>query len=92
MICPSEAITDGHGRLQKRFKPKEMPVARVENDLCSGCGLCSSICPFDCIEIIKQEGATDRFGVATVKVARCVACRLCKSMCIKEAINMGERK
>jgi Pyruvate/2-oxoacid:ferredoxin oxidoreductase delta subunit len=62
-------------------------VATVDETYCSGCEFCVSICPFDCIEMLRDESSETTFPVARVERPKdCVGCRLCVSVCQKESI------
>jgi heterodisulfide reductase subunit A len=62
--------------------------AVVSEDLCSGCRLCESVCPFVAVEMKteKVEG-TQRFRAEVVE-AMCQGCGLCVSTCPTKAIKM----
>jgi heterodisulfide reductase subunit A len=62
--------------------------AVVDEDLCSGCRLCESICPFLAIEMNSEivEGASKLR--AEVVEAMCQGCGLCVSACPTKAIKM----
>lgn len=52
-------------------------VATVDEDLCSGCGLCISLCPYDARELeVKDEKRT-----ATVNEVKCEGCGCCVVGC-----------
>jgi 2-oxoacid:acceptor oxidoreductase delta subunit (pyruvate/2-ketoisovalerate family) len=53
----------------------------VHEDLCSGCNICVSLCPYDAIE--KNEK-----GVAQVAENLCKGCGICISRCPENAITM----
>jgi len=55
-------------------------VAKVDMDLCSGCGVCAEACPADAITVWD--------GKAQVDVEACVECGLCVSECPTEAIHL----
>jgi ferredoxin len=55
-------------------------VARVDPDLCSGCGICGPTCPF---EALSLEG-----GYSRVSVERCMGCGICTSHCPSRAIDL----
>jgi heterodisulfide reductase subunit A len=62
--------------------------AVIDKDLCSGCRLCESVCPFIAIEI-KTETVEDAEKVrAEVVEAMCQGCGLCVSACPTKAIKM----
>lgn len=60
-------------------------LAVVNEDLCSGCGLCASVCPFDAIEI-KEEGGR---RIAKVNVIRCKGCGACAATCPSGAMQQN---
>jgi len=63
---------------------KEPIVARVNEDLCSGCRVCVSVCPFDAIKM--EEKGEGKF-VARVEEVLCKGCGLCASSCPTAAIT-----
>lgn len=52
-------------------------VAFVDEDLCSGCGLCISLCPYDARELELVEGKK----IAKVKEILCEGCGSCIAGC-----------
>jgi heterodisulfide reductase subunit A len=62
--------------------------AVVDEDLCSGCRFCESVCPFHAIEIEAEsvEGA-EKFRVQ-FREAMCQGCGLCVASCPAGAIKM----
>ncbi len=52
-------------------------VATVDEDLCSGCGLCISLCPYDAREMEVQEGKK----IAQVNEVKCEGCGSCVAGC-----------
>jgi heterodisulfide reductase subunit A len=56
----------------------------VNTDECVGCGICSSLCPFQAIRINK----TDKGSRAEVIVAACKGCGTCGASCPEKAITM----
>ena len=60
---------------------REPQVALVDAELCTGCGYCSSVCPYDAIAI------DDRKKVATVNEAICEGCGACAAACPSGAIQ-----
>ena len=58
-------------------------IARVNEDICSGCGICASVCPYDAISIKVIDG--DRR--AHVEEALCMGCGTCNAACPSGAIQ-----
>ncbi len=53
----------------------EPTIAGVNEDLCSGCGICVSVCPYNARELDKEE------MVVKVTEALCQGCGSCSSAC-----------
>lgn len=47
-------------------------------EVCTGCGLCSQVCPQKCITMVPDE---EGFLVPQIDVAVCINCGLCKKKC-----------
>ncbi len=56
-------------------------TAKVEPDMCVGCGLCVEGCPFGAIEL--------KLGKAVVNAALCKGCGLCNASCRSGAIQQS---
>jgi ferredoxin len=67
--------------------------ARVEADLCTGCGRCAKACPFGAVSMgagmAGSRGAAR--GLAVVDHQRCYGCGLCELACAKGAIALAQR-
>jgi heterodisulfide reductase subunit A len=65
----------------------DAPIASVDEELCSGCGLCEKICPYGAIEMITeiQDGKNKR--VSKVLEGVCKGCGSCVSTCPSGAIE-----
>jgi len=62
--------------------------AVVNKDLCSGCRICESICPFIAIEMeTKNVNSEEKLGAKVIE-AMCQGCGLCVSACPTGAIKM----
>jgi H+/Na+-translocating ferredoxin:NAD+ oxidoreductase subunit B len=57
-------------------------VNRVDDDLCTGCGLCIDACQF---------GALSVNGVASVNRTKCVGCGVCVNACLDKALILERR-
>lgn len=87
--CPANCIFDELGRPRLRLKPRERPVAFVNESSCSGCGSCADVCPFTCIEMLPDGVQASPFVARVVRQKECVACRLCVTVCSdKEAVAL----
>lgn len=67
---------------KKEYTP-EAVVANVDEDVCSECGICVSICAYDAPELIDVKGAT----VSRVNTALCKGCGACGMACPSGAIQ-----
>jgi heterodisulfide reductase subunit A len=64
--------------------------AAVNKDLCSGCRICESICPFKAIEMKPDTGKDNENFRAEVIEAVCQGCGLCSSACPTSAIEIQQ--
>jgi heterodisulfide reductase subunit A len=64
--------------------------AVVDKDLCSGCRVCESLCPFMAIEMKKKGMAETEELEAEVIEAMCQGCGLCSAACPTGAIKMQQ--
>ena len=63
----------------------EPMTASVDEDLCSGCGICEEVCPYNAIEIKEIKGGKRK---AEIHEALCNCCGLCGAACPSGAITM----
>jgi heterodisulfide reductase subunit A len=59
-------------------------VAKVNEDLCSGCRICESACDYNAIHVEKVGNR----GVAKVAAGLCRGCGICSSACPMDAVTM----
>ncbi|MHB8757627.1 MAG: 4Fe-4S binding protein [Bacillota bacterium] len=59
-------------------------VARVEPELCAGCGQCVEVCRFGALR--------DAGGVMAVDARACYGCGLCRARCPSGAVGLVERE
>lgn len=64
--------------------------AVVEKDLCSGCRVCESLCPFLAIEMKNESGDDAEKVRAEVIEAVCQGCGLCSAACPTGAIRIQQ--
>ena len=58
--------------------------AQVDQDLCTGCGVCEERCQMDAIEIIDD--------ISTIDLDRCIGCGVCVPTCPEDAIELIEKE
>jgi len=72
--------------LSKETLEMEGIIANVDEDLCSGCRICESLCPYSAIEM-KEQAEEKR--VAHVIEALCKGCGVCGTACPTKALKLG---
>ena len=71
--------------LSKKAMEMEGSIASVDQDLCSGCKICESLCAYNAIEMQQKSEKP----VAHVLEALCKGCGVCGSSCPTKAITLG---
>jgi heterodisulfide reductase subunit A-like polyferredoxin len=56
-------------------------VTEVDEDLCIGCGDCSTFCQFGALEVED--------GINTVNYGKCMGCGVCSSKCDQGALSLA---
>jgi len=83
--------------LAKDFLETPAVVSVVDEEICSGCGMCVEMCPVEAIELTEEPVPVVTYGVLTVvgetkKVAKvgdgCIGCGSCASYCPSSAISL----
>jgi len=69
--------------LSKKELEAEPLISCVDEDLCSGCSTCISICPYTAIELVKE----DEKSHAKVNEALCMGCGACVVSCPSGAMQ-----
>lgn len=64
-----------------RVKMSQKWVPSVRQDRCHACGLCGSICPYGCLDLLDGSGAL-------VRAEACTSEEYCISACPEGAIHM----
>jgi NADPH-dependent glutamate synthase beta subunit-like oxidoreductase/ActR/RegA family two-component response regulator len=62
----------------------EIPQITLNQDLCSGCGVCVAVCPYDALKLAPAEDGR----MAVMDTIRCKRCGLCVSTCPSGAISI----
>jgi heterodisulfide reductase subunit A len=73
--------------LSKPTLQAEPNVAFVDEELCSGCGMCLSICPYNAIERVEEEINGKPMVHAKINEGLCQGCGACASTCPSKAIQ-----
>jgi heterodisulfide reductase subunit A len=71
--------------LSKKTLETEGIIAKVNEDLCSGCKVCEHLCPYGAVEMKDNNGKP----VAHVIEAMCKGCGACGTACPTKAILLG---
>jgi heterodisulfide reductase subunit A len=71
--------------LSKKTLEMEGIIANVDEDLCSSCRICESLCPYSAIEMREKDGKLK----AHVIEALCKGCGVCGTACPTKAITLG---
>ncbi len=69
------------GRIQMQELALEPVRASVIEELCSGCRICNTMCPFNAIDFIEERNVTE------INAALCQGCGTCVSACPSSAIT-----
>ena len=79
------AASKAAGPLRMGYVKPEAITSSVNEDICSGCGTCVSLCPFGAMELVSKDGKR----VAQAIVAQCKGCGVCGATCPSGAITMN---
>jgi heterodisulfide reductase subunit A len=69
------------GMITKGTVEIEPVVASINEDMCSGCRICNTLCPFNAIEFLSDK------GVSYINEALCKGCGTCVAACPAQAIT-----
>ncbi len=62
-----------------------MAIKKLDQELCTGCGICVAVCPEDVLYIDKETRK------ATIKYPEdCVGCWVCESFCPCDCIDVSK--
>jgi len=79
------AASKAAGPLRTGYVKPEAITSSVDEEICSGCGMCVTVCPFGAMELVSKEGKR----VAQTTVAQCKGCGVCGATCPSGAITMN---
>ena len=65
----------------------DAPIAKVNEELCSGCGVCEKICPYGAIELTSEIVGNETKRLSRVLEGVCKGCGSCVSACPSGAIE-----
>ena len=66
-----------------------MAKATVNEDICKGCGLCTTACPRKIMQLNKERLNKNGFYIAHVTdPSKCTGCAMCAVMCPDIAITV----
>ena len=66
--------------------PKQL--ALLDEDLCTGCEGCVSVCPVDCIDTLPGPRHAQVMQLCTIDLPRCIGGTLCAQVCPWDCITM----
>ncbi|MDI6916644.1 MAG: CoB--CoM heterodisulfide reductase iron-sulfur subunit A family protein [Thermoplasmatales archaeon] len=73
--------------ISKKEYIAEAIIAAVNEDLCSGCGVCVSVCPYDAIELVTETKDGNEIRISKITEAFCKGCGSCAAVCPSGAIQ-----
>jgi len=59
-------------------------ISEVNQEMCSGCGICVPLCPYGAIELAEYNGKVR----AKINEAKCKGCGVCAAACPSKAISL----
>ncbi len=72
---------------KKKKLPKQLAI--LDEDLCTGCDACVTVCPVDCIDKISDPRTPGySMGLCTIDLPVCIGCKLCAQVCPWDVITM----
>ncbi len=70
--------------LMSRGYAESVPyIAEVNEDVCSGCGVCEPLCAYNAISIVEKNGGK----LASIDAAKCKGCGACAAGCPSAAMD-----
>jgi heterodisulfide reductase subunit A len=87
--------------LAKNFLETPGIVSVVDEEICSGCGVCVELCPVEAIELVDEPVSAVTYGIMTVTGGKrvyaritegCIGCGSCASLCPSSAMSLKNFK
>ena len=73
--------------MARKKHPKQLAI--LDEDLCTGCNACVTVCPVDCIDKIPDRDHPGyAMGICTIDLKVCIGCKLCAQICPWDVITM----
>lgn len=85
--CPQRVKFSSVRGILKDMVLKEgyTPPVSINEDMCSGCGICAALCPYEAMEFRMEDGNR---VVHLVNAASCRGCGVCGAACPSGAISI----
>ena len=64
----------------------EIPPIEVNQDICSGCGICVAVCSYDAAKLVKSSNGL----VSVIDDIKCKRCGVCSAACPIDAITIKQ--
>lgn len=75
--------------IREGYSPPK-PSAQVDQDVCSGCAVCTRACPYEAVERITISVDGQERQVASVDETLCLRCGICVAACPSGAMSLEE--
>ncbi len=83
----TDILTDARADLIELGFDAEGTIAKIDEDLCSVCHICESVCKYDALSVKKDKDGNEKMVVDKIE---CRGCGLCVAACPSGAISQKE--
>jgi coenzyme F420-reducing hydrogenase delta subunit/formate hydrogenlyase subunit 6/NADH:ubiquinone oxidoreductase subunit I len=83
----TEILSDARADLIEQGFEVEGTIAQIDEDLCSVCHICESVCKYEALSVKKDKDGNEKM---TVDKVECRGCGLCVAACPSGAISQKE--